>query len=140
MNGYWLLVAHFVGDYLLQSDWMANEKTKENWAAFCHAATYCLPFLLITRDPAAIGFIYSTHYLIDRYRLARYVCWAKNVFSPATTTSPDGSVLRWRWPWAVCSGTGYHESKPPWMSVWLMIIADNTLHLICNGIAVTRLT
>jgi hypothetical protein len=32
-------------------------------------------------------------------------------------------------------GTGYHKDKPPWMAVWLLIIADNTLHLLCNGLA-----
>jgi len=37
--------------------------------------------------------------------------------------------------WAECSGTGYHQDRPVWLAVWLMIIADNTLHLICNGLA-----
>lgn len=35
---------------------------------------------------------------------------------------------------------GAQESGlPPWLSVWLLIIADNTLHLICNGIALAWL-
>ena len=42
------LVAHAVGDYILQSDWMANEKTKRSLAAAVHALTYALPFLLLT--------------------------------------------------------------------------------------------
>lgn len=43
-----VLLAHLVGDYLLQSDWMANEKTKRRWPAWAHAITYGLPFLLVT--------------------------------------------------------------------------------------------
>lgn len=46
--GVGLLLAHLVGDYLIQSDWMANEKTKRWWPAWAHALTYGLPFLLVT--------------------------------------------------------------------------------------------
>lgn len=33
-------LAHMVGDYLIQSDWMAQEKTKRWWPAIAHALTY----------------------------------------------------------------------------------------------------
>ena len=32
---------------------------------------------------------------------------------------------------------GYPNSSPAWLTVWLMIIADNTLHLTINFIAIT---
>ena len=32
--------------------------------------------------------------------------------------------------------TGQHEDRPAWMAVWLMIIADNTIHLAINAAAV----
>lgn len=48
------IVAHLVGDYILQSHWMATEKTKRSIAAATHAITYTLPFLLLTRSPAAL--------------------------------------------------------------------------------------
>lgn len=35
------LVAHAVGDYILQSDWMANEKTKQHTAALDKSWSYC---------------------------------------------------------------------------------------------------
>lgn len=158
MTGYWLLVAHLVGDYLLQSDWMANEKTERSVAAVAHVATYVLPFLLITQSPAALAFIAGTHFVIDRWRLARYVCWLKNWMSPLPREVPvcncaalnaaalateaacsdcgkTKRVAVWRHPWSECRGTGYHQDKPAWLTVWLMIIADNTLHLVCNGLA-----
>lgn len=117
------LVAHLVGDYIIQSDRMATEKTsKSTWAAI-HAATYALPFLLISRSPAALAFIAATHFAIDRWRLARFVCWAKNTIG--------GSYA----PWAECSATGYHKDRPAWLAVWLLIIADNTMHILCNAAA-----
>ncbi|RLA29302.1 MAG: DUF3307 domain-containing protein, partial [Gammaproteobacteria bacterium] len=41
------LIAHAVGDFLLQSEWMAREKTKRSLAALVHCLTYILPFLLL---------------------------------------------------------------------------------------------
>ncbi|WP_205679869.1 DUF3307 domain-containing protein [Paenarthrobacter ureafaciens] len=32
----WILLAHLIGDYLIQSDWMASEKTKRWWPAIAH--------------------------------------------------------------------------------------------------------
>jgi hypothetical protein len=121
-----VILAHLVGDYLLQSDWMAQEKTQRWWPAIAHAVTYGLPFLLITRSPWALLVIVGTHAVIDRYRLARHVVWAKNLLAPA----------RYRHPWRECTATGYHQDRPVWLAVWLMIIADNTIHLAINTGAV----
>ncbi len=49
------LVAHAVGDYILQSHWMATEKTNQHFAAAAHAVVYTLPFALITQSPAALA-------------------------------------------------------------------------------------
>lgn len=119
------LLAHLVGDYLFQSHWMATEKTKRWWPAVAHAVTYGLPFLVITHSPIALAVIVVTHAVIDRYRLARHVVWAKNHLAPG------GSVP----PWSECQATGYPPGTPPWLAVWLMIIADNTLHLTINSAA-----
>jgi hypothetical protein len=124
-----VLLAHLVGDYLLQSDWMANEKTKRWWPAWAHALTYGLPFLFVTQSPLALAVIVGTHAVIDHYRLARHVVWVKNLMAPRS---------HWH-PWSECSATGYHKDRPLWMTVWLMIIADNTIHLIINVAAVRYL-
>ena len=115
------LVAHAVGDYILQSHWMATEKTNQHLAAAVHAITYTLPFLLITQSPAALAFICGTHFLIDRYRLARFVVWFKNG------------------PWLPVTATGYQDDVPPWLSVWLLIAADNIVHIVCNAVAIKYL-
>jgi predicted ABC-type sugar transport system permease subunit len=74
-------LSHFIGDYLLQSDWMAQEKTKRWWPAIAHALTYGLPFLVVTRSIPAIAVIIVTHVIIDHYRLARHVVWVKNLMA-----------------------------------------------------------
>jgi len=136
------LVAHLVGDYILQSHWMAEEKTKRTLAAIAHAICYTLPFLLLTLSPAALGVIAGTHFVIDRWRLARYVVWLKNWLAPPTWEPVahdfDGGLWRAVWPnkpWAECTKTGYPDEVPAWLSVWLLIIADNTMHILCNAAA-----
>lgn len=131
------LILHLIGDYVTQSDWMANNKTKSHLAAAVHALVYSLPFLLL--DPSLLAFltILVTHFLIDRYRLARYVVYAKNfVLSPHR---PCDVEYNERWRWSNCSATGYPSDTPPFLAVWLLIAADNTLHLAINYLALTYL-
>ncbi len=137
------LVLHAVGDYLLQSDWMAMQKSKSWMPAAAHAVTYALPFLFLTRAPTALLIIASTHYVIDRYRLARYVVWAKNFLAPKWQYEDDGlqhtrggEGLRVRnLFWRNCEATGYPKDRPAYLAVWLLIVADNVLHVLLNGLA-----
>ena len=121
------LLAHAVGDYVLQSDWMAREKTSRLAVAIVHALAYSLPFLLLRPSLAAWLVIVATHAVIDRWRLARFVVWAKEWIAP---TCPP--------PFAECP-TGYPADKPAWLAVWLLIIADNTMHVAINGAALRYL-
>ena len=105
------LLAHLVGDYILQSHWMATEKIKRWWPAFLHGLTYTLPFLFLTTDIWRLAIIAGTHMIIDRYRLAKWVARIKN----------------WMF-----TESGYPEETPAWLWVWLMIITDNTIHLLIN--------
>lgn len=140
------LILHLLGDYVLQSDWMAQNKTKSTWAAFCHATVYSLPFAFIASLNAWLV-IWITHLLIDRFRLARYVVYAKNFLAPRSTDlgvthSAAGSThqwLDWWHPWAECSATGYHKDTPPFLAVWLLIACDNTLHLAINAASIAWL-
>lgn len=124
------LVAHLIGDYVLQSDWMAAEKTKKIWVAIFHAIFYSLPFIFILNGVSvpALAVIVLTHAVIDRWRLARYVTWAKNWIAMKF----DGDPIP---PWSQCKGTGFDPEKPAWMAVWLLIITDNVMHIIINAVA-----
>lgn len=119
-------LAHMVGDYLIQSDWMAQEKTKRWWPAIAHALTYGIPFLFVTQSPLALLVIVGTHAVIDRYRLARHVVWFKNQLAPKAFRPPH-------------TATGHGPDRPDWLSVWLLIIADNLLHMLINVAAVVWL-
>ncbi len=124
------ILAHMLGDYVTQTDWMANAKTSSFVPAFCHAVVYTLTFgavgLLfgLNLSLAACLIIGGTHFLIDRYRLARYVMFTKNWVTNRSLT------------WAECDKTGYPNSAPPWLTVWLLIAGDNTIHLLINALAI----
>lgn len=124
------LVIHAVGDFILQSDWQATTKTSKWLAAVSHVLVYGLPFLLLTRSLSALAVIAGTHLVIDHWRLARHVSWAKNFLAPRSG---------WPRPWAECQATGYGPDKPAWMAVWLMIVTDQVLHVIINGLALKYL-
>lgn len=137
---FWALLLHFVGDYVIQSDWMATRKIRqpgetrhqcaEGWAAvLAHGITYTVPFLVITTDPVALAIIGGTHVLIDRYRLARHVIWAKNQVGPRST----------RRPWRECVKTGYNPDVPIWLAHWLMVVVDNTIHVAINSLTIVLL-
>lgn len=119
-------MAHMVGDYLIQSDWMAQEKTRRWWPAIAHGVTYTLPFVLVTQSPAALVVIAGTHVVIDRYRLARHVVWFKNQLAPFAFRPGH-------------TATGHGDDRPAWLSTWLLIIADNVIHMAINVAAVVWL-
>lgn len=119
------LLAHLSGDYLLQTHHQATAKTTSWGPALAHAATYTACFLPLTRNPRALATIGLTHAVLDHYRLARYVAWAKNQLAPADYRFPP-------------TATGYPDDTPPWLSTWLMIITDNLCHLLINRWALRR--
>lgn len=118
-----VILAHLVGDYLLQTRWMALEKTKRMMPAVVHGVVYTLPFLFITQSWLALLVISGTHVVIDRYRLAKYFVWAKNRLGPKEHRSEQ------------VGQTGQDED-PVWLSTWLLFITDNSLHLLINVAAI----
>lgn len=125
-----LILAHFVGDYILQSHWMAVEKVKRWWPAIVHGAIYTLPFLFVTQSPWALLVIGGTHAIIDRYRLAKYLVWAKNQIGPKDFRPTFEEAM---------GNGGYSASTPVWLSSFLLFVADNTLHFAINAAAVVWL-
>ena len=119
------LVAHVIGDYILQSEWMATQKSRRSLPALVHSLTYLIPFLFITRNPYTLAVIAGTHFVLDRWHLARHVAWIKNRPWPGSA------------PWSECSKTGFHPDTAPWLAGWLVIIVDNVLHIVINGLAIT---
>lgn len=117
------LIAHLIGDYIFQSHDMAVNKVRSNYWALYHAVMYSIPFVFLTHNLIALLIICVTHFLIDRFRLALYVTRLKNYMFGKF----DNSVL--------VLSTGYPEATPVWLSTWLIIILDNTMHMAINYLA-----
>lgn len=126
---FWSVILHFVGDYLIQTNWMANEKINRWIPAIVHGVTYAIPFLLLTQSIPALLVIAGTHVVIDHYRLAKHFIWAKNLLSPGR--QPSWSEAK--------QNAGFPKEVPVWMSTWLMVITDNTIHVLINFAALTWL-
>jgi hypothetical protein len=104
------LLAHLVGDYVLQTDHMASQKTKSFAVACWHAFVYSIPFFFLSSVSCpALLVIVSTHAVIDRY------------------------------PFSKASWHGYTYDKPDWLAGWLLIIVDNIIHLVINYFALKYL-
>jgi len=124
------LICHLLGDYVLQSSWMANNKVRRWFPAIVHACVYFLPFFFLTHpSPIAALAIIGTHAVIDRFRIARHIAYANHFLAPPR---------EWK-SWTDCSGTGYYKDVPPFLTTWLMIIVDNTIHLTINALALAYL-
>ena len=127
MSGAGRFLAHTVGDYVAQSNWLAQTKTASKMSAAIHASTYAACFLPLTRSPWRLAVIGGTHFVIDHWRLARYVVWAKNQAAPKA----------YRYPLAEAGPFGYGPDTPDWLAGWLLFIADNAMHLAINELALT---
>lgn len=134
---YALILAHLLGDYVLQSHVMAVRKTSSWRWALIHAAFYSLPFLVLllwlrvgaSDALGALAIIGGTHAVIDRLRIAARWCEWYGVGHPGLWWRPKGVQL------GTLFGRGEaFESPPPFLGVWLTIIVDNTLHLTINGL------
>lgn len=71
-----LLFCHLVGDYVLQSAYIAETKGKNIYHLFVHCFLYCLPFYMISCP--YIFLIFITHVVIDYLKATKKkisYCW-----------------------------------------------------------------
>lgn len=72
-----LLASHFMGDYVLQTDFLAKTKGDNVWHLFAHCVLYSLPFMVTFGFDWKVPFIIGTHIVIDalkaRYKVINYV-------------------------------------------------------------------
>jgi hypothetical protein len=129
------LLLHLLGDYVLQTEQMALRKLHSWFWAIIHALVYSLPFLLYlnvinggwSRGWLAWSVIAGTHAVIDRLAVATTICRIKNLL----WFGPDAPEKE--------QNTGYGIETPPFIRFWLVVIVDNTLHLIINHVALNYL-
>ena len=66
-----LVFCHLIGDYVLQSDFIARTKGENWYHLFVHCALYCFPFYVVFGFTWQLRLIFLTHIFIDVYK-ARY--------------------------------------------------------------------
>lgn len=100
-----LLLGHLVGDYLLQSDWMALNKKKQGSKGLLPCTIHCILWTLSVYL-FTVGFrvniftftlLFLSHYILDRTNIVKFII--------------DKTIM-------------------PNPAVWKIIIVDNTLHLL----------
>lgn len=106
----WLLIGHLIGDFLLQSSWMAKNKAVRWLPLLVHVSVYTAvvsTFGLLTDGLswAAIALIFISHIVLDRKTFVAF--WVRNVQTVKGDEQP-----------------------------WLHIVADQIFHIIILAIAI----
>ena len=72
-----LVFCHLVGDYVLQSDFIAKTKGENWYHLIVHCVLYCLPFYVCFGIDWRLLIILATHLIIDslkaRYKKISYI-------------------------------------------------------------------
>jgi len=129
------LLAHLIGDYILQNHTMANLKKQYGLAAAIHAVLYTVPFFFLTTSPIALLVICVTHGVIDHFSLAQYWVRFWGIGQQGWVTQQLGPVLGI--PQTVLDRV--RAPAPIWLSVWLLFIVDNIMHLVINFLSLRYL-
>lgn len=102
-----MILGHLVGDYLLQTDWMAANKTNSSLVCTVHCIVYTLAVATILTASGSVlpllayVIIGVTHFALDRWRLA----------------------------YRMMQYTG-HRNFAAHLHPWSTILYDNILHLL----------
>ena len=121
------LLIHLIADFWFQPNKMAIKKVEDTKLCLYHALIYTTIFLLLTRSPLALFIIFLSHFLIDRFRLVRYLIFAKNW------------IMERNLEWQKCKMTGFPNDLPSWLAFILLLVIDSSAHLVCNYLALKYL-
>ncbi|MHB1125624.1 MAG: DUF3307 domain-containing protein [Bacillota bacterium] len=103
----WLIVGHMAGDYLFQTRWMANNKTRDWSPLLVHSTVYTGLVWLFSLPPGGIGpggvlLVLISHLVLDRRRA---VAW---------------------WTRTICQA----DDLP-----WMLMVVDQSWHLLVLALA-----
>ena len=68
------ILAHFIGDFLLQNDWMAVGKKKSSLICSIHVCLYMIPFLFVEITWIQFLLVAAQHWLQDRTSFVAWYC------------------------------------------------------------------
>lgn len=105
------LVGHLIGDYLLQNDWMAQNKKQRTFPCFVHCSAYTAAIALLTLWPWwALAIVFVAHFIQDRTQVIRW--WMNTI--------------------------GQEKFADPPLGPWSIIVVDNVWHIVVlYGISIT---
>lgn len=97
------LVAHLIGDYLLQNDWMALNKKNRSFPCLVHCAAYTSAVALLTMWPWwTLAIVFVTHFIQDRTQIV--AAWMRTI--------------------------GQEKFMGPPCAPWSIIVVDNVWHIV----------
>lgn len=140
MDSIWfqLLLGHLVGDYLLQTEWMALNKSKntfKGWdAALLHCTLYTLAVGLFMWNfqPIWMLAVFLSHFPIDKFGLAekymRYIKGSslKQYIDTVNWTNPNHPPDDF---------TTGHQMLTGGFRAFVYAVTDNTMHLVLMYLA-----
>ena len=62
---YWIIICHLLGDYVLQSDYLASNKGKNWYCLTVHSILYCVPFVVSFGLDWRASVIFIVHMIVD---------------------------------------------------------------------------
>lgn len=73
---YKLLACHMLGDYVLQTDFLAKTKGENWWHLLAHCVAYTVPFVVAFGIDWRIGYLLVMHLFIDALKARHYIGYA----------------------------------------------------------------
>ncbi len=73
MTLYTIIACHMLGDYALQSDFLAKTKGESLWHLLAHCVLYTVPFSVAFGFDWRISALFASHVLIDMMKARMHV-------------------------------------------------------------------
>lgn len=120
-----MVLGHLVGDYLLQNDWMAEGKKKEKGLGWLTCTVHCILYTLSVClfmwnwDIKWVVCVFLSHFLIDKFGFVDWYLRFVNGRSISKFLSNKEN-----------KAYTPHIGLRAGITVFVYILADNTMHLI----------
>jgi hypothetical protein len=133
-----MLLGHLFGDYLLQNEWMALNKSKRTQEGFAAAVAHCWLYTLgvclfmWNFSLVWISAVWFSHFFIDRYALGeKYMRYIKG-------SSLKQYIDTVNWTNSKCPPDDFtkgHQMLTGGFRAFVYAVTDNTMHLILMYLA-----
>jgi hypothetical protein len=132
-----MLLGHLTGDYLLQNQWMALNKSKNTWIGWLTATVHCILYtfavclFMWNFHPIWILAVFCSHFFIDKFGLGEiYMKYIKGNGLRDYINDVDDTYSR-TW---INSSEGERMITGGFKAV-VYTLTDNTMHLILMWLA-----